>query len=56
MNPKTIMVVAGDPSGDAIAADLVRALAAALPAARFIGAGGPLHGRGGRRQFLRLDG
>jgi lipid-A-disaccharide synthase len=42
MNPKTIMVVAGDPSGDAIAADLVRALAAALPAARFIGAGGPL--------------
>ncbi|HTA30146.1 MAG TPA: lipid-A-disaccharide synthase [Candidatus Cybelea sp.] len=42
MTPKTIMVVAGDPSGDAIAADLVRALAAALPAARFIGAGGPL--------------
>ncbi|HEV7927501.1 MAG TPA: lipid-A-disaccharide synthase [Verrucomicrobiae bacterium] len=41
MNPKTIMVVAGDPSGDAIAADLVRALAATLPAARFIGAGGP---------------
>jgi lipid-A-disaccharide synthase len=41
MTPKTIMVVAGDPSGDAIAADLARALAAALPAARFIGAGGP---------------
>jgi lipid-A-disaccharide synthase len=41
MNPKTIMVVAGDPSGDAIAAGLVRALAAALPSARFIGAGGP---------------
>jgi lipid-A-disaccharide synthase len=41
MNPRTIMVVAGDPSGDAIAADLVRALAAALPSARFIGAGGP---------------
>jgi lipid-A-disaccharide synthase len=41
MNPRTIMVVAGDPSGDAIAADLVRALAAALPAARFLGAGGP---------------
>ena len=31
MTVKTIMVVAGDPSGDAIAADLVRALAAALP-------------------------
>ncbi len=41
MNPRTIMVVAGDPSGDALAAGLVRALAAALPAARFIGAGGP---------------
>jgi len=35
------MVVAGDPSGDAIAADLVRELAAVLPGARFIGAGGP---------------
>jgi|HubBroStandDraft_1064217.scaffolds.fasta_scaffold152701_2 lipid-A-disaccharide synthase len=42
MTPKTIMMVAGDPSGDAIAADLVRALAAALTGARFIGAGGPL--------------
>jgi lipid-A-disaccharide synthase len=41
MKPATIMVVAGDPSGDAIAADLVRALAAARPGARFIGAGGP---------------
>ena len=41
MSPKTIMVVAGEPSGDAIAAELVRALSAALPAARFIGAGGP---------------
>ena len=38
---KTIMVVAGDPSGDALAADLVRALRVELPAARFIGAGGP---------------
>ena len=41
MNPKTIMVVAGDPSGDALAAGLTRALAAARPASRFIGAGGP---------------
>jgi lipid-A-disaccharide synthase len=41
MKPSTIMVVAGDPSGDAIAANLVRALAAALPSSRFIGAGGP---------------
>ena len=35
------MVVAGDPSGDAMAADLVRALAGSLGSARFIGAGGP---------------
>ncbi len=41
MNLKTVMVVAGDPSGDAIAADLVRALKWARPGARFIGAGGP---------------
>ena len=30
-----IMLVAGDPSGDANAADLVRALAVAVPAAQF---------------------
>jgi len=41
MTPRTIMMVAGDPSGDAIAADLARALSEALPGARFIGAGGP---------------
>lgn len=35
------MVVAGDPSGDTNAAALVKALAAALPSTRFIGAGGP---------------
>jgi lipid-A-disaccharide synthase len=45
--PKTIMVVAGDPSGDALAADLVRALAGALPSARFIGAGGPRMAKAG---------
>jgi lipid-A-disaccharide synthase len=41
MRPKTVMVVAGDPSGDTLAADLVRALAGALGSTRFIGAGGP---------------
>jgi lipid-A-disaccharide synthase len=41
MTPKTIMIVAGDPSGDANAADLVKALAGAVPQAQFIGAGGP---------------
>ena len=41
MTPRTIMLIAGDPSGDTIAADLARALAAALPGTRFIGAGGP---------------
>lgn len=41
MTAKTVMIVAGDPSGDANAADLVKALAPALPGAQFIGAGGP---------------
>ena len=41
MTSKTIMVVAVDPSGDANAADLVKALAQAIPHAEFIGAGGP---------------
>jgi lipid-A-disaccharide synthase len=35
MKRKQIMLVAGDPSGDANAADLVRALAQAVPAAEF---------------------
>lgn len=35
------MLVAGDPSGDANGADLVRALAESWPDAQFIGAGGP---------------
>ncbi|HWD19135.1 MAG TPA: lipid-A-disaccharide synthase [Verrucomicrobiae bacterium] len=42
MTPRTIMIVAGDPSGDALAADLIRALQTTLrEPARFIGAGGP---------------
>jgi lipid-A-disaccharide synthase len=40
MTPKTVMVVAGDPSGDANAADLVQALAKIWPQTKFIGAGG----------------
>jgi lipid-A-disaccharide synthase len=41
MKLQTIMVVAGEASGDSNAAALVKELAAALPGARFIGAGGP---------------
>jgi lipid-A-disaccharide synthase len=38
---QTIMIVAGDPSGDALAAGLMRILSSRLGHARFIGAGGP---------------
>jgi lipid-A-disaccharide synthase len=37
----TIGVVAGEASGDALAADLIRAVHARLPAARFVGIAGP---------------
>ena len=48
------MVVAGDPSGDANAADLVRALAQAVPNAQFIGAGGPGMAEAGVRLEFNL--
>jgi lipid-A-disaccharide synthase len=54
MTPKTIMVVAGDPSGDANAADLVNALARAVPQAQFIGAGGPKMAEAGVRLSFDL--
>ena len=40
MTPRTIMIVAVDPSADANAADLAKALAQVMPGAQFIGAGG----------------
>jgi lipid-A-disaccharide synthase len=49
MMPKRVMVIAGDPSGDALAADLVRTLAAKtapLPCS-FFGAGGPKMSKAG---------
>lgn len=54
MKPTTVMVVAGDPSGDAVAADLVRALAGSLGSARFIGAGGPRMAEAGVRSSFDL--
>lgn len=54
MTPKTIMVVAGDPSGDANAADLVRAIAQAVPNAQFIG-WRPQDGRSRRPVVVQLD-
>jgi lipid-A-disaccharide synthase len=54
MKPQTVMVVAGDPSGDALAADLVRALASSLASARFIGAGGPKMAEAGVRLSFDL--
>ena len=38
---KTFMLIAGEPSGDLLASELVLALRARLPDAKFIGAGGP---------------
>lgn len=40
MKPKTFMLVAGEASGDLLAAELVSALRGKLPDARFFGAGG----------------
>ena len=54
MKPQTVMVVAGDPSGDALAAGLVRELSAALGSARFIGAGGPKMAEAGVRCLFDL--
>ncbi len=39
--PVTIGIVAGEASGDALAATLIRAVRARLPQARFVGIGGP---------------
>jgi lipid A disaccharide synthetase len=41
---KTFMLVAGEPSGDLLASELVLALRERLPDAKFFGAGG--HGPG----------
>lgn len=38
---KTFMLIAGEPSGDLLASELVLALRAQLPEVKFIGAGGP---------------
>ncbi|MGH7994529.1 MAG: lipid-A-disaccharide synthase, partial [Limisphaerales bacterium] len=40
MNPKTFMLIAGEASGDLLAAELVSALRGQLPDAKFFGAGG----------------
>jgi lipid-A-disaccharide synthase len=40
MTPKTFMLIAGEASGDLLAAELVCALRSQMPDARFIGAGG----------------
>ncbi|MGH7951267.1 MAG: lipid-A-disaccharide synthase [Limisphaerales bacterium] len=40
MNPKTFMLIAGEASGDLLAAELVSALREKLPDAKFFGAGG----------------
>src|SRR5437899_11717511 len=39
--PVTIGIVAGEASGDALAAQLIRAVSERIPEARFVGIGGP---------------
>jgi lipid-A-disaccharide synthase len=41
LTPKTFMLVAGEPSGDLLASELVTALRDSMPGAKFVGAGGP---------------
>ncbi|HTR41409.1 MAG TPA: lipid-A-disaccharide synthase [Pseudomonadales bacterium] len=41
MSPKTFLLIAGEPSGDLLASELVTALRDSIPGAHFIGAGGP---------------
>jgi lipid-A-disaccharide synthase len=41
MNPKQFMLIAGEASGDILAAELVSAVLVKLPDAKFFGAGGP---------------
>jgi len=41
VKPKSVMLIAGEASGDLLAAELVSALRDPLPDARFLGAGGP---------------
>lgn len=48
------MVVAGDPSGDVNAADLVKVLAQSLPGTQFIGAGGPRMAEAGVQSSFNL--
>jgi lipid-A-disaccharide synthase len=54
MTPKTILIVAGEPSGDANAAALVKALARLLPGTEFIGAGGPAMAAAGVKLSFNL--
>jgi lipid-A-disaccharide synthase len=58
MNPLTILVIAGEPSGDLLAAELVASLrtaiaAAGMPTPAFFGAGGPRMAKAG--VSLQLD-
>jgi lipid-A-disaccharide synthase len=41
LTPKTFLLIAGEPSGDLLASELVAALREKCPGAKFIGAGGP---------------
>ena len=50
-----VLLVAGDPSGDRYAADVVEALKDKLPSARFVGLGGPHMKAAGVRTLAGLE-
>ena len=53
--PVTIGIVAGEPSGDLLAAHLMMALSARVPGARFVGIGGPKMRAAGMDVLYPLD-
>lgn len=55
MKPTTVLLLAGEASGDRYGADVARALGARLPGVRLVGTGGPLMASAGVELIAGLD-